>query len=77
MKQKRPSRRLNSLASNGLRSKMGVTAETPSLGQFYEILEFHFSRTIPSLAIRASSVVGLTPRISAAPPAPRIRQPVC
>ena len=42
----------------------------------YEILEARLGRVIPNLAMRASNVVGLMSRIWAAPPGPRIRQPV-
>ena len=39
------------------------------------MLDFLGGRLIPSLAMRASKVVGLRPSISAAPPTPRMRQP--
>jgi hypothetical protein len=41
----------------------------------YELSESR--RRIPSFLMRESSVVGLMPRTSAAPPGPRTRQPVC
>ena len=41
-----------------------------------QVGESYLGRTIPSFFILASRVVGLTPRISAAPRFPRMRQPV-
>jgi hypothetical protein len=54
----------------------GGAVRTYEIRGIYEISERLLGLVMPSLAIRDSSVVGLTPRISAAPPDPRIRQPV-
>jgi len=59
-----------------LAARRGRAASPPTFRESPEMSGSHGSRLMPSLAIRDSSVVGLSPRTSAAPCGPLTRQPV-
>jgi hypothetical protein len=74
-----PMKAVNRLTRKGLRNdelKRGGETRDSGRRRIYGIPEFPLFRVMPSFAMRVSNVVGLMARISAAPPAPRMRQPV-